>query len=86
MLQKELKMNLKKHIDALIVRYPLLEDIREDMIRAYFVLEASYENGGKLLTAGNGGSAADAGHMAAELMKQFHLPRPLRQEIGRAHV
>ena len=80
MLQKELKMNLKKHIDALIVRYPLLEGIREDMIRAYFVLEASYENGGKLLTAGNGGSAADAGHIAAELMKRFHLPRPLSQE------
>lgn len=35
----------------------------------------SYENGGKLLVAGNGGSAADAEHIVGELMKGFKLPR-----------
>lgn len=77
---KTLEKRLEKHIDALMEHYPLLEDIRADMVRAYFILEESYENGGKLLIAGNGGSAADAGHIAAELMKRFHLPRPVNPE------
>jgi len=80
---KTLKKRLEKHINALMERYPVLEDIRDDMIRAYFVLEESYENGGKLLIAGNGGSAADAGHIAAELMKQFRLPRPVSPEYAK---
>ena len=42
---------------------------------AYQVLECSYKNGGKLLVAGNGGSAADAEHIVGELMKGFKLPR-----------
>ena len=39
------------------------------------LLEESYENGGKLLVAGNGGSAADAEHIVGELMKGFKLSR-----------
>ena len=39
------------------------------------MLEEAYENGGKLLVAGNGGSAADAEHIVGELMKGFKLPR-----------
>ena len=35
------------------------------------VFENCYVNGGKLLIAGNGGSAADAEHIAGELMKRF---------------
>ncbi len=37
---------------------------------------ASFKAGGKLLTAGNGGSAADAQHMAAELVNRFEIERP----------
>ncbi|MFR5295711.1 MAG: SIS domain-containing protein [Clostridium sp.] len=39
------------------------------------MLADSYKNGGKLLVAGNGGSAADAEHIVGELMKGFKLPR-----------
>ena len=42
--------------------------------------------GGKLLVAGNGGSAADAEHIVGELMKGFKMSRKPRAEIGRAHV
>lgn len=80
---KTLEKRLEQHINTLMERYPLLEDIREDMIHAYFILEESYEKGGKLLIAGNGGSAADAGHIAAELMKRFHLPRPVCPEYAK---
>lgn len=36
---------------------------------------SSLKNGGKLLTCGNGGSAADALHLAEELVGRYHLPR-----------
>lgn len=56
-------------------RYPVLAGIREEIIRGYEVLEAAYRDGGKLLVAGNGGSAADAEHIVGELMKGFKLQR-----------
>jgi D-sedoheptulose 7-phosphate isomerase len=37
---------------------------------------AVYRQGGKTLIAGNGGSASDAQHMAAELSGRFHIDRP----------
>ena len=66
---------LLKHIDLLVERYPSLESAKNDIVAAYLLLEESYENGGKLLVAGNGGSAADAEHIVGELMKGFKLPR-----------
>ena len=35
-----------------------------------------YNNGGKVLLAGNGGSAADAQHIAGELVSRFYFNRP----------
>lgn len=72
---RELEKRLMKHIDLLVERYPSLETAKEDIIEAYLLLEESYENGGKLLVAGNGGSAADAEHIVGELMKGFKMPR-----------
>jgi len=37
---------------------------------------ACYKNGGKILFCGNGGSAADAQHIAAELSGRFYFDRP----------
>lgn len=72
-------MNPMKHVDVLIERYPELESQRENIIEAYHILEESYCNGGKLLIAGNGGSAADAEHIVGELMKGFENPRKLKE-------
>lgn len=77
-----LEMRLQKHIDLLISRYPILESVQEDIIKAYLMLEDCYEKGGKLLIAGNGGSAADAEHITGELMKRFKLPRPVSKEFA----
>ena len=68
-------MNPLKHVDVLIERYPELENQKENILEAYKILKESYANGGKLLIAGNGGSAADAEHIVGELMKGFKLPR-----------
>lgn len=68
---------MEKKVEILCERYPALESVKKEIIEAYFLLAESYKNGGKLLVAGNGGSAADAEHIVGELMKSFKLPRKL---------
>ena len=72
---REIDNRLMRHIDLLVERYPSLESAKNDIAAAYLLLEESYKNGGKLLVAGNGGSAADAEHIVGELMKGFKLSR-----------
>lgn len=78
----ELKENIKKHINILCKRYPELKNAENDIAAAYQILEKSYKNGGKLLVAGNGGSAADAEHIVGELMKGFKLPRKSQTDFA----
>lgn len=79
---KKLEEYLEKHINLLLARYPVLLSCRESIIDAYFILEESYQKSGKLLIAGNGGSAADAEHIVGELMKGFKLPRKVSSEFA----
>lgn len=72
---------LEKHINLLFQRYPTLTKCRQSIINAYLVMEECFENDGKLLIAGNGGSAADSEHIAGELMKRFKTPRPVTSEM-----
>lgn len=73
---------LKKHVDVLIERYPVLDECRRDIIDAYLIMEEVYEKDGKLLIAGNGGSAADSEHIAGELMKRFKTPRTVTDDFA----
>ncbi|MDR2658427.1 MAG: SIS domain-containing protein [Spirochaetaceae bacterium] len=59
------------YLKELIERYPNLSVCKTSIYDAYKILVSVYEARGKLLIAGNGGSAADAGHIAGELMKSF---------------
>lgn len=77
-----MEQKLNKHVDLLIERYPVLEDCRQSIIDAYQVMEDCYSHDGKLLIAGNGGSAADSEHIAGELMKRFETPRPVPAEFA----
>lgn len=77
-----LEERVQKHIDLLLNRYPALEDCACDIEKAYLILEECYVNDGKLLIAGNGGSAADSEHIAGELMKRFKTPRPVTAEFA----
>ena len=81
-----LEPRLQNHIDLLVSRYPKLKKIQEDIIDAYLVFEQCYVNGGKLLIAGNGGSAADAEHIAGELMKRFRISRPVSKDYAKKLV
>ena len=76
-----LEKKLQKHIDLLMKRYPVLEACKEEIIGGYELMEECYKNGGKLLIAGNGGSAADSEHIAGELMKRFKIPRSIPEDL-----
>lgn len=71
-------------LDELIGRYPVLEPCRESIRQAYQALEECFLAGGKLLVAGNGGSAADSDHIVGELMKGFVKKRPLPDSLVQA--
>ena len=47
--------------------------------QAIIALINCYQQEGKLLVCGNGGSAADAEHIVGEMMKGFCLPRHLKK-------
>ena len=65
------------YLQQLTERYPQLEPIACDINVAFDVIAESFSKDGKLLIAGNGGSAADAEHIVGELMKGFIKRRTL---------
>lgn len=81
-----MKESVKQHLENLIERYPQLYLCKSDIINAYELIRDSYEYSGKLLIAGNGGSAADSEHIVGELMKSFVLPRNLSQNFQDALI
>jgi len=52
------------------------ETLGEPVARGGALLAESLKSGGKALACGNGGSAADAQHFAAELVNRFEAERP----------
>ena len=73
----------KRHLEELLQRRPELAGVRESIQRAYEILAKSFRADGKVLLCGNGGSAADADHWAAELLKGFCQSRPLSKRDHR---
>jgi D-sedoheptulose 7-phosphate isomerase len=51
-------------------------DVGRSFAAALHIMERSLRRGGKLLLFGNGGSAADAQHIAAELVIRYKSDRP----------
>lgn len=74
------KQCVMDELDILVKRYQILNSVKEDILKSFFILRDSYSNQGKLLVAGNGGSAADSEHIVGELMKGFKLSRKLDKE------
>jgi D-sedoheptulose 7-phosphate isomerase len=50
--------------------------LTEPLVRAAQILTGTLREGGKIMSCGNGGSAADAQHFAAELVNRFEMERP----------
>lgn len=64
--------------DSLAVKRALLDDtaLLERIVTVGSVLINALQRGRRVLFAGNGGSAADAQHLAAELVSRFEFDRP----------
>ncbi len=68
-------------VDELCERYPSLTTVKSAIEEACNQLIDCYEQGGKILVCGNGGSCSDSDHIVGELMKSFELKRPIRSEL-----
>lgn len=75
---------MNDQLNLLIERYPKLAVCREDLQKAYELLEAAYQQGRKLLVCGNGGSASDSEHIVGELMKEFKQKRKVYSDHAAA--
>ena len=69
--------NLKKHFEEGIeLRRKMAESMPAQIAKAGEALAAALKSGRKVLSCGNGGSAADSQHFAAELVGRFERERP----------
>lgn len=75
---------MEEQLNLLIERYPKLAVCKEDIKKAYKLLETAYTCGRKLLVCGNGGSASDSEHIVGELMKEFKLKRKVYSDQAAA--
>ena len=62
--------------ESVQAKQAFLRDHADKLIRAIDALVAAFKRGNKLLLFGNGGSAADAQHIAAEFVNRFRIERP----------
>jgi len=74
-------MNTDQILTEMLNRYSQLDHLKEPIKIAAETIIKTFQNGGKLLVCGNGGSCSDADHIVGELMKSFEGRRPLSQPL-----
>lgn len=62
--------------DSIAVKQTALAAMAAPIEAAIQLMVGSLKNDGKIMACGNGGSAADAQHFAAELLNRFEMERP----------
>jgi len=67
--------------DDLLIRRPELKICSESILETHEILVKCFSDGGTLFTCGNGGSYADALHIAGELVKSFERKRPIDNDF-----
>jgi D-sedoheptulose 7-phosphate isomerase len=74
-------MSNNTYLKDLIEIYPQLLPVENEIAKAAEILITCYQNGGKILICGNGGSCSDTGHIVGELMKSFEQKRPIKDSL-----
>jgi len=75
-----IEQRIEQHfIDSADLKYQAAQVLSKPIALAIQAILASVTSGGKVLACGNGGSAADAQHFAAEFVGRFERERP---ELG----
>jgi len=72
-LQETIAKMLKEGAD---LRLQMVETMTRDILDAAQAIAHAFKTGRKILLFGNGGSAADCQHIAAEFMNRFLIERP----------
>jgi len=72
-LQETIAKMLKEGAD---LRLQMVETMTRDILDAAQAIAHAFKTGRKILLFGNGGSAADSQHIAAEFMNRFLIERP----------
>ncbi|HOG45441.1 MAG TPA: SIS domain-containing protein [Anaerolineae bacterium] len=78
----ELSPQAAQELNRLLERAPDLAAVAEALAQAFRALRLCFRAGGTLFICGNGGSMADALHIAGELDKAFRLPRPVPPHLS----
>lgn len=63
-------------VESIAVKEEALKYLPQQIAKAVVAMADCLQAGGKILACGNGGSAADAQHFAAELLGRFERERP----------
>ena len=72
-----LEQRIEQHfIDSADLKYKSAQILSKPIAAAVQAILASVTSGGKVLACGNGGSAADAQHFAAEFVGRYERERP----------
>ena len=72
-----LEQRIEQHfIDSADLKYQSAQVLSKPIVAAIQAILASVTSGGKVLACGNGGSAADAQHFAAEFIGRYERERP----------
>jgi len=72
-----IEQRIEQHfIDSADLKYQAAQVLTKPIAQAIQAILASVTSGGKVLACGNGGSAADAQHFAAEFVGRFERERP----------
>ena len=66
----------RSFVESIEAKRRCLKNNHESLIRAATVIVEAFSNESKLMIFGNGGSAADAQHIAAEFVNKFMIERP----------
>ena len=67
---------LKSFKDSISVKQKFVDEYIDTIIEVSRLIADTMNNGSKLLLFGNGGSACDASHIAAEFINRFQRERP----------
>lgn len=72
---------MNQQVENLCKRYPALVTCKQDIENAINLIKDCYKQSNKIITCGNGGSAADAEHIVGELMKGSRKKRKVSADF-----
>lgn len=78
-----MKETTKKICEELFERYPVLCEIKSNILNAFEIIKTTYDCDGTLFCAGNGGSSSDSEHIVGELLKSFKKHRAIDETTAK---